>query len=134
MRSTRSTRARFTAASRATRATASREQAAGGAHGKGEVYERGQLVGTTRLTQLSLGLALGGQAYSELIFFRDKAALDDFKSGNFELGAQASAIAVTAGASTDASYENGVAIFTLPKAGLMYEAAVAGQKFSFYPL
>lgn len=105
----------------------------GGAHGKGEVYERGQLVGSARVTQVSLGLALGGQSYSELIFFRDKAALDDFESGNFELGAQASAVAVTAGASADASYEHGVAIFTLPKAGLMYEAAVAGQKFSFTP-
>lgn len=108
--------------------------AIGGAHGKGEVYEQGQRVGSTRVTQVSLGLALGGQAYSELIFFRDKAALEDFKSGNFELGAQASAVAVTAGASADASYENGVAIFTLPKAGLMYEAAVAGQKFSFTPM
>jgi lipid-binding SYLF domain-containing protein len=108
--------------------------AIGGAHGKGEVYERGQRVGTARVTQLSLGLALGGQSYSELILFKDKAALDDFESGNFELGAQASAVAVTAGASADASYESGVAIFTLPKAGLMYEAAVAGQKFSFTPM
>lgn len=103
----------------------------GGAHGKGEVYERGQLVGSARMTQITLGLALGGQSYSELIFFRDKAALDDFKSGNFELGAQASAVAVTAGAATEASYDKGVAIFTLPKGGLMYEAAVAGQKFSY---
>jgi len=108
--------------------------AVGGAHGKGELYERGQFVGATGVTQVSVGFALGGQSYSELIFFRDKAALDDFKSGNFELGAQASAIAVTAGASADASYEHGVAIFTMPKAGLMYEAAVAGQKFSYTPM
>lgn len=108
--------------------------AIGGAHGKGEVYERGQLVGSTRVTQVTLGLALGGQSYSELIFFEDKAALDEFKSGNFELGAQASAVAVTAGASAEASYDHGVAIFTLPKAGLMYEAAVAGQKFSYTPM
>jgi lipid-binding SYLF domain-containing protein len=108
--------------------------AIGGAHGKGEVYERGQLVGTTRVTQVSLGLALGGQSYSELVFFQDRAALDEFKSGNFELGAQASAVAVTAGASADASYDRGVAIFTLPKAGLMYEASVAGQKFSYTAL
>jgi lipid-binding SYLF domain-containing protein len=108
--------------------------AVGGAHGKGEVYERGQLVGSTRVTQVSLGFALGGQSYSELIFFQDKAALDEFKSGNFELGAQASAVAVTAGASADASYDHGVAIFTMPKAGLMYEAAVAGQKFSYTEL
>lgn len=108
--------------------------AIGGAHGKGEVYERGQLVGSSRVTQVTLGLALGGQSYSELIFFEDKAALDEFKAGNFELGAQASAVAVTAGASTDASYDDGVAIFTMPKGGLMYEAAVAGQKFSYTPM
>jgi lipid-binding SYLF domain-containing protein len=108
--------------------------AIGGAHGKGEVYEAGQLVGTARLTQLSLGLALGGQSYSQLIFFEDQATLDEFKSGNFELGAQASAVAVTAGASAEASYDRGVAVFTLPKAGLMYEVAVAGQKFGFSPL
>ena len=108
--------------------------AIGGAHGKGEVYERGQLVGAARVTQVTLGFALGGQSYSELIFFEDKAALDEFRSGNFELGAQASAVAVTAGASTEASYDHGVAIFTMPKGGLMYEAAVAGQKFSYTPL
>jgi len=107
--------------------------AVGGAHGTGEVYEQGVFVGTTSMTQLSVGFAFGGQAYSELIFFEDKATLDAFKSGNFELGAQASAVAVTAGASTDASYDSGVAIFTLPKAGLMYEASVAGQKFSYTP-
>ncbi|MCC6902686.1 MAG: lipid-binding SYLF domain-containing protein [Polyangiaceae bacterium] len=108
--------------------------AVGGAHGKGEVYEQGRLVGSARVTQLSLGLALGGQSYSELIFFRDKATFDEFRRGNFELGAQASAVAVTAGASTDASWDDGVAVFTLPKGGLMYEAAVAGQKFSFTPM
>lgn len=108
--------------------------AIGGAHGKGEVYERGNLVGSARVTQVSVGFALGGQSYSELIFFEDKAALDEFKSGNFELGAQASAVAVTAGASAEASYDKGVAIFTMPKAGLMYEAAVGGQKFSYTPM
>jgi lipid-binding SYLF domain-containing protein len=85
------------------------------------------------LTQLTIGFQLGGQAYSEIIFFKDKKALDDFKSGNFELGAQASAVAVTAGASADADYDKGVAIFTQAKGGLMYEASVGGQKFSFKP-
>lgn len=108
--------------------------AVGGAHGKGEVYERGKLVGSVRITQVSVGFALGGQSYSELIFFRDEAALAELKAGSLELGAQASAVAVTEGASTDAAYDQGVAIFTLPKGGLMYEAAVAGQKLSYTPL
>lgn len=103
----------------------------GGAYGKGEVYEQGKLVGNSSLTQLTIGFQLGGQAYSEIIFFKDKAALRNFQSGNFEFGAQASAVAVTAGASADADYDNGVAIFTLAKGGLMYEASVGGQKFSY---
>ena len=103
----------------------------GGAHGNGQVYERGELIGYARLNQVSMGFALGGQSYSEVVFFADRDALEDFQSGNFELGAQASAVAVTAGASADASYDNGVAIFTLAKGGLMYEAAVAGQKFGY---
>ena len=106
----------------------------GGAYGKGEVYERGRRIGTSSLTQVTIGLQLGGQAYSEIIFFKNQQALDDFKKGNFELGAQASAVAATAGASADASYDNGVAIFTLAKGGLMYEASIGGQKFSFDPI
>lgn len=106
----------------------------GGAYGKGEVYERERLVGKTSLTQVTVGFQLGGQAYSEIIFFKDKAALDHFKQGKFELGAQASAVAVTAGVSADAAYNNGVAIFTLAKGGLMYEASVGGQKFSYKPI
>lgn len=105
----------------------------GGAYGEGEVYQKGRYIGTASLTQVSFGFQLGGQTYIEVIFFKDKHTLDDFKGGNFELGAQASAIAVTAGVSADADYENGVAVFTLPKKGLMYEATVAGQKFSFDP-
>ncbi len=105
----------------------------GGAYGKGEVYRRGRLIGYSSLTQITIGFQLGGQAYREIIFFKDKAALDDFTSGNFEFNAQASAVAVTAGASADADYNNGVAIFTLAKGGLMYEASVGGQKFSFTP-
>lgn len=105
----------------------------GGAYGKGEVYRRGKLIGYSSLTQVTIGFQLGGQAYSEIIFFKDKATLDDFTSGNFEFNAQASAVAVTAGASADADYSNGVAIFTIAKGGLMYEASVGGQKFSFTP-
>ncbi|OQX31243.1 MAG: hypothetical protein B0D96_05770 [Candidatus Sedimenticola endophacoides] len=105
----------------------------GGAYGEGEVYEKGRFIGTSTLTQVTIGLQLGGQAYTEIVFFKDQHALDNFTSGNFELGAQASAIALTAGVSADAGYDNGVAIFTLPKKGLMYEATIAGQKFSFDP-
>lgn len=103
----------------------------GGAHGKGVVYEQGVIVGKTTLNQLSFGFQWGGQAYSEIVFFEDKDALDDFKNGNFELGAQASAVAITAGASTDLDYNDGVAIITRVKGGLMYEASVGGQKFSY---
>ncbi|MDH4130667.1 MAG: YSC84-related protein [Gemmatimonadota bacterium] len=105
----------------------------GGAHGKGWVYQGGALVGETKLTQVTVGLQLGGQAYRELILFKDKTALEDFKRGNFELSAQASAVAVTAGASADLKYNGGVAILTMAKGGLMYEASVGGQKFSYKP-
>ncbi len=105
----------------------------GGAYGEGEVYRQGRFIGTSSLSQLTVGFQLGGQAYTEIIFFKDKHALDDFISGNFEFNAQVSAVAVTAGASADADYDNGVAIFTLPKGGLMYEASVGGQKFTFDP-
>lgn len=103
----------------------------GGAYGKGLVIAGDQVVGTTSLSQVSIGLQLGGQVYSEFIFFRDATALSDFQRGNFELGAQASAVAATAGASADASYNKGVAIFTNVSGGLMYEASVGGQKFKF---
>ncbi len=105
----------------------------GGAYGEGEVYERGRHIGSASLTQVTIGFQLGGQAYSEIVFFKDKKTTDDFKKGNFELSAQASAVAATAGAATNADYDKGVAIFTLIKGGLMYEASVGGQKFSFTP-
>jgi len=101
----------------------------GGARGKGVLYEDGTVTAIVTLTQLTIGFQWGGQAYSEYIFFRDDVALADFKRGNYELGAQASAVAVTAGASADADYSSGVAIFTQAKGGLMYEASVGGQKF-----
>jgi lipid-binding SYLF domain-containing protein len=127
----------------------------GGARGSGRVYEQGKHVGDTTATQLSVGLQLGGQAFSEIIFFEDKRALDEFRSGNFEFGAQASAVAITAGASASTGttgstagasgtkenattrapgYYKGMAIFTVAKGGLMYEASIGGQKFSYKPL
>jgi lipid-binding SYLF domain-containing protein len=105
----------------------------GGAHGKGVVFRGGKAIGSSSLTQVTIGFQLGGQAYSEIIFFKDKRTLDNFKAGNFELGAQASAVAATAGAAANADYEKGVAIFTMAKGGLMYEASVGGQKFSYHP-
>ncbi len=106
----------------------------GGARGSGWVYEQGEVVGKSTLTQVTIGFQLGGQAYREVIFFKDETALDDFKRGNFELAAQASAVALTAGASGDIAYNKGVAIVTIAKGGLMYEASVGGQKFDYDPL
>ena len=126
----------------------------GFAHGKGRVYAGGKYVGDTSMNQGTIGLQMGGQAYSEIIFFEDKPAFDKFTSGNFEFGAQANAVAITAGASaststggggstsastssSDASttggYTNGMAVFTVAKGGLMYEASIGGQKFSYEP-
>lgn len=106
----------------------------GGARGKGWVYEHGKIIGKSALTQVSIGLQLGGQAYSEIVFFQTAQALDNFKLGHLKLDAQASAVAVTARASADLAYRNGVAIVTMAKGGLMYEASVGGQKFSFTPV
>jgi lipid-binding SYLF domain-containing protein len=101
----------------------------GGARGKGVLYEGGAVTAIVTLTQLTFGFQAGGQAYSEFIFFEDAATLTNFKRGNYELGAQASAVAITAGASADAEFNGGMAIFTQAKGGLMYEASVGGQKF-----
>ncbi len=101
----------------------------GGARGKGLLMEDGETVAVVTLTQLTIGFQAGGQAYSEFIFFEDDLTLSNFKRGNYELGAQASAVAVTAGASADVDFNEGVAIFTQAKGGLMYEASVGGQKF-----
>jgi lipid-binding SYLF domain-containing protein len=125
----------------------------GGALGKGRIYVHGKLVGDAKLKQLSAGLQAGGKAYSEIIFFEDKRALDEFESGKFEFTAGASAIAITAaagasvgtnGVQANASgtennatavgqYNKGMAVFTVAKGGLMYAAAIAGQKFSYKP-
>ena len=105
----------------------------GAARGKGYVYQRGRLIGRSTLTQVTIGLQLGGQVYSEVVFFKDAGALDNFKKGKLKLDAQASAIALTARASADLGYRTGVAIVTMAKGGLMYEASVGGQKFSYRP-
>ena len=98
------------------------------------MYQGGKLIGKSSLTQVTVGFQFGGQAYSEIVFFQTKQALDNFKLGHLKLDAQASAIAVTARASADLAYRNGVAIVTMAKGGLMYEASVGGQKFSFKPI
>ncbi len=123
----------------------------GGAHGKGRVYAEGKHTGDTAMTQLSVGFQLGAQGFSEIIFFEDKRAYDEFTSGNFEFSADATAVAITAAATASAgstgssagasggkkdattkgSYHKGMATFTVTKGGLMYEAVLAGQKFSY---
>src|SRR6476660_2146649 len=125
----------------------------GAAHGDGRVYEQGKYVGDTSMTQVSFGAQAGGQAYSQMIFFENKAAFDQFTSGNFEFGAGVGAVAIKSGASgsvgttgatasassgsgksgagTTANYRKGMAVFTIAKGGLMYEASVSGQKFSY---
>jgi lipid-binding SYLF domain-containing protein len=123
----------------------------GAAHGKGRVYVKGAHVGDATMTQLTVGAQLGGQAYSQIIFFQDKRAFDEFTTGEFEFGAQATAVAITAGASAQAttggtgagksitsdkaqvasSYQKGMAVFTVAKGGLMYEASIGGQKFTY---
>jgi lipid-binding SYLF domain-containing protein len=125
----------------------------GGAHGSGRVYQKGVIIGTTSMTQVSVGLQLGGQAYSEIVFFEDERALREFTSGNFEFAADAGVAAITAGASASANtggsnaaasggkndaatvgdYHKGMAVFTILKGGLMYNATIAGQKFSYTP-
>ena len=128
----------------------------GGAHGKGRVYAAGKHVGNSSMTQVTVGFQLGGQAFSQVIFFEDARALKEFTSGNFEFSAQATAVAITAGVSAEANtgggagagasggsnnantvhggYRKGMAIFTVAKGGLMYEAALGGQKYTYTPL
>jgi len=105
----------------------------GGARGKGYVFEKGAMIGYASVTEVTVGAQIGGQAFSEVIFFKDKGTLDTFKQGNFEFSAQVSAVAATEGASKNTSYSKGVAVFTLPKGGAMAEATVGGQKFSYKP-
>jgi lipid-binding SYLF domain-containing protein len=103
----------------------------GGAYGKGLVIVNQQVDGYTSMTQATIGLQLGGQKYAQFIFFRDQVALEHFRRGNFEFGAQASAVAATRGASADANYDGGVVIFTHAGGGLMFEGSVGGQQFTY---
>jgi len=125
----------------------------GGALGKGRVYVHGQFVGYTTMAQVSVGFQAGGKAYSQIIFFEDKRALNEFESGTFEFDAGASVVAITAAAGASAGtsgaeagasggmrdaratgvYQKGMAVFTIAKGGLMYEASIAGQRFSYTP-
>src|SRR5579862_291508 len=127
----------------------------GAAHGRGHVYRHGDLVGDSSVTQLSVGFQAGGQAYSEIVFFKDEDAFNRFTSGHLQLGADVGAVAITASAGASANtgsgatgsvsgtenhaaeagaWHNGLAVFTLAKGGAMYEAAVNGQKFSYKPI
>ena len=124
----------------------------GGSYGTGQVYQGGKVTGEVSLVKASIGWQLGGQAFSQMIFFKDKRAYDEFTSGEFEFDATASAVAITAGAQAKAgtegtsagasagpatgkqaktSYHKGMVVFTHTKGGLMYEAAIGGQKFNF---
>ncbi|MEM9414404.1 MAG: YSC84-related protein [Planctomycetota bacterium] len=106
----------------------------GGAYGRGQAFEGGQVVGFCDLTQATIGLQLGGQAYSEVIFFEDAQSFERFKFNNLEFSAQVSAVAANAGASADAAFRDGVMVFTMTRGGLMYEASVGGQGFTFEPI
>jgi lipid-binding SYLF domain-containing protein len=106
----------------------------GGAYGKGQVYVGNKLVGNATLSQGSIGLQVGFEAYSELIFFGDKAAFEAFKSGNAKFAAKATAYAIKAGAAAVANYSEGVAVFVKGKGGLMADASLGGQTFAFDPL
>lgn len=105
----------------------------GGAYGTGTIFLGKKAVGKTDLKQVTVGLQFGGQAYREAVFFEDKKAFENFKNGELKLSAQASAVAATAGASADLGYKDGVAITTMAKGGLMYEASVGGQHFEYEP-
>ena len=106
----------------------------GGAAGKGIVYKGGEIIGSSKLKGGSIGLQIGGQQYSEVIFFKDQEAFDNFTNGNLKFDAQASAVILDEGASVDAAYNDGVAVFTQIIGGLMAEASVGGQHFSFDPI
>jgi len=105
----------------------------GGAGGSGRVFEKGAYIGDAHVSQATIGAQLGGQSFSEVIFFETKAALDHFKENKFEMTAGLSAVAAAEGKAKDAKYSSGVAVFTHAKKGLMAEASVGGQKFKFTP-
>jgi lipid-binding SYLF domain-containing protein len=106
----------------------------GGAYGRGEVYQGGQLIGYADLSQGSIGLQLGGQTYSELIVFESAYALRNFEDNKMEFTANVSAVALKEGAAETAKFEHGIVVFVQPKGGAMFEASVGGQQFTFQPI
>lgn len=106
----------------------------GGAYGSGHVFEQGELVGRTTITELNAGLQIGAQAYREIIFFKDQTSFEDFTQGNYEFDAQISAVAANQGVAGNVSYSAGVAVFTLATGGLMVESSLGGQKFTYEPI
>jgi lipid-binding SYLF domain-containing protein len=106
---------------------------AGGAYGRGEVFENGRFIGFADISQATLGAQIGGQRFAEVIAFNSPATLRRFEDGQFAATANASAVALKSGAAAAAKYENGVTIFVDPVAGLMVEAAVGGQSFAYQP-
>lgn len=103
----------------------------GGAHGKGEVFEQGIMIGYCNMSQGSLGFSFGGEFFREIIFFRDKEDLDKFKTGEYTFSAQVTAVALKSGAAAKADYKGGMAVFIMADAGLMVDASVGGQKFKY---
>jgi len=106
----------------------------GAEHGNGIVYEKGKPVGEATVTEINVGAQVGGQSFYEVIFFETADALANFKQSNFEMSAKVSAVLAAEGASADAKYREGVIVFTLPRSGLMVQAAIGGQKFKYKPL
>jgi lipid-binding SYLF domain-containing protein len=106
---------------------------AGGAYGRGAVYEKGQFIGYSDVSQATIGLQAGGQTFRELIIFANQAAFDRFIGGQYSFAANASAVALKTGAASTAEFKNGVVVFTEPIGGLMFEAAIGGQQFTYQP-
>jgi lipid-binding SYLF domain-containing protein len=106
----------------------------GGAYGKGQAFEQGKRVAYCDITQASIGAQAGGQAYTEIIAFENKAAFDTFRHGKLKFTAQATAVALKSGAGANAKYTDGVSVMTMGESGLMAEAAVGGQSFSYKPI
>lgn len=106
----------------------------GGERGKGLVYENGKIIGNAKVTEINIGAQVGGETYSELILFETKEALRDFKGSDWEMSAKVNAVVAAEGAASNAKYQQGVAVFTLSKGGLMVQATVGGQKFKFKPV
>lgn len=105
----------------------------GGAYGKGLVYERGRMIGYCSMSQATLGFSFGGEYFREIIFFRSKQDVDRFTMGEYTLSAQATGVALTAGAAAKADYKDGMAVFVATDKGLMVDASVGGQKFTYVP-